>query len=310
MSKFLIVVDFSYWLYHTIFGAQSVFEKKYKDEASQWIKPLEEVDENNVPNLLNCENFKKVLKNQVMKRCETIDWLAKQNCQDIIDTVDKVDIVFAIDDSVKKSFRKVLYPEYKAQRVLKKSQYQVPPIKDYILNVLFPELKLAEKYGYKMIKIEGAEGDDIIACLLNNFKDRYEGCLLIASDHDFLQIDGILQIDMMGRKHERKIGGEILNAKDFLLSKILLGDNADNINKVFNRVGEKKVLKLINDKETLKQMLKDNVDSLKQYDLNRKLISFEYIPKELNDKIVLKLNENLYSNDIINNDIDLSLFML
>ena len=72
-NNILIICDFSYWTYYTLFGAVAKFQKKYPQEAAYWIKPAEEVDQQNLPNLLNCDNFKKVLKRYVMKRLETID---------------------------------------------------------------------------------------------------------------------------------------------------------------------------------------------------------------------------------------------
>ena len=60
-----------------------------------------------------------------MKRLETIEWIAKENFQDELDMVSGIDIIFALDDRVSYSFRKKLYPEYKAQRALVKRSYQL-----------------------------------------------------------------------------------------------------------------------------------------------------------------------------------------
>jgi len=75
-----------------------------------------------------------------MKRLESINWVLKNNFQNEIDMADKIDVILALDDKLKRNFRLDLYPEYKAQRTLVKRQYQVQPIKDYIVNVLFAEL--------------------------------------------------------------------------------------------------------------------------------------------------------------------------
>ena len=310
MNKFLILVDCSYWMYHTIFGAIDTFKKEHEAESSYWLKPIEETDQDNLPNLLNCDTFKKVLYNQVMKRCETIDWLAKQNCQDVIDSVDKIDIVFAVDDKTSKSFRKKLYPAYKAQRELIKRQFKMFPIHDYILNVIFKDLKLIEKYRYKFVKVPNAEGDDVIACLLKNYKKDYVECLLIASDKDFLQIDGIKQVDLMGRIPDRKIANENLTASEFLLAKILLGDKSDNISNVFNRVGPKRVIPYIKDRTLLKEALQRDPLAAQQFKLNKQIISFNEIPKDLHDKIVEQINEQIYRNEILNDSTDLSLWMM
>ena len=58
MTKFLILVDCSYWMYHTIYGAITTFQNDYPTEASHWLKPIEETDQDNLPDLLNCDLFK------------------------------------------------------------------------------------------------------------------------------------------------------------------------------------------------------------------------------------------------------------
>ena len=143
-NKILTVVDTSYFCYYIIFGAVNEFVKRYSDDAKHWIKPAEEVDQQNLPNLLNCDSFRRVLKKMTMRRCEVIDWVMRQNFQDDIDAADRIDIIFAMDDRVSNSFRKRLYPDYKAQRALTPKQFQIQPIKDYIINVIFKDLNVEE----------------------------------------------------------------------------------------------------------------------------------------------------------------------
>lgn len=309
-NKVLICVDTSYALYFIIFGAVAEFQKKQPELASTWIKPPEECDQSNLPDLLNCEEFKKILKRFVMKRIETIDWIAKENFQNEIDIASGIDIVLAMDDRVSYSFRKRLYPEYKAQRALVKRSYKIQTIKDYIINVLFKELEVEEKHGFKLVKVEGAEGDDVIATTLMNFKDKYLASMLIASDHDFLQLDGVRIFDLFGREAKRDLGGEEVSANDYLLGKILMGDKSDNIKQVFKKCGPKTALKLTKDKAALKNLLTENQDAASRYLLNKKIISFREIPEELSKHIVEKVNAALYENEVMNDQtIDLRDFM-
>ena len=309
-NKFLCVIDGSYFGYFVLFGACSEFQKKEPALASTWIKPPEECDQNNLPNLLNCEEFKRILKQFTMKRIETIDWIARENFQDELDIAAGIDYIFAMDDRVSYSFRKKLYPEYKAQRALVKRSYQLQPIKDYITNVIFKDLEVEEKYGYHLVKVEGAEGDDVIATTLLNFKDNYLASMLVASDHDFLQIDGVREFDLFGKEAKRDLGGEIVNADDYLLGKILMGDKSDNIKQVFPKCGPKTALKWTKDKTTLKTVLKESQDAASRYLLNKKIISFKEMPSELSSAILEKINVALYSNEQVNDaTIDLRDFM-
>lgn len=308
-NNILIVVDASYFLYYTIFGAVAQFQRKYAQEAAIWIKDPSEVDQKNLPNLLNCDTFKKVLKQYVMKRLETIDWLTKTNHQAELDVANRIDIVFAMDDHLTNNFRKNLYTEYKAQRVLAPKSYNIYAIKNYIVDVLFKELEVEEKYDYHMISVEGAEGDDVIACICRNLAKDYMLTILYASDHDFVQLENVKQYNLFGQPVECKIADVEVTPKEYLLGKILLGDGADNITKVFAGVGPKKVLKLIKDKELLKERLKKDQAAAKRYLLNKKLISFDEIPKDLEKHIVEVANQKLYENEVINSGIDFRDFM-
>lgn len=186
IDKFLIVVDGSYYSYCCLFASVKTFTENYPEDATYWIKPVDECDQKNLPNILNCDNYKKCLKQQVMWKLENIDSIAKSNFQAEIDCCSAIDVVFAMDDKLSNSFRKELYPEYKAHRALVKRQFQLQPIKDYIVDVIFKELDIEHERGYHLVKVNGAEGDDVIATTLMKLKDNYVGMMLIASDHDFL----------------------------------------------------------------------------------------------------------------------------
>ena len=308
-NNILVICDLSYVLYFIVYGSVSFFQKKYPQEAAYWIKPAEEVDQKNLPNLLNCENFKKVLKRYVMKRLETIDQLTKANYQDEIDSADRIDIVFAIDDTLTKNFRKDLYVEYKATRTISPKSYNIYAIKKYITDVIFKELELEKNYDYHMLMVEGAEADDVIACVCKNLAKDYKRTILYASDKDFLQLEGIDQYNLFGQKVEPKLGDKLITPKEYLKCKILLGDGSDNIAKVFSGVGPKKALKLVNDPEALKKKLLEDQNARKQFALNKKLISFDEIPKELEKHIVEKASQLLYENEVINKHVDFKDFM-
>lgn len=185
-KKFLIVIDGSYFDYVNLFASVKTFTDRYPEDAAVWIKPADECDQKNLPNLLNCDNYKKCLKQQVMWKLESVEDVAKTNFQQEMDECDSIDIVFAMDDKLSNSFRKALYPEYKAHRALVKRQFQLQPIKDYIVDVIFKELDVEHQYGYHLVKVDGAEGDDVIATTILRLRDNYAGMFLIASDHDFL----------------------------------------------------------------------------------------------------------------------------
>lgn len=308
--KFLIVVDNSYLTYFCIFGSTNEFEKRYPIVAAEWLKPVEECDQDNLPDLMCCAEYRKVLRQYVMNKLQALEGIAKTNFGDEIDSCEQIDIIFACDDKLKRNFRLDLYPSYKANRLIVKRSYRLDTIKDYIKNVLYKELKLEEDHGYKFITVEGAEGDDVIATVMKYFAKDYIGSILISSDRDFLQLDNVREFDLFGKEAERKLGGEIVSADDFLLGKILMGDKSDNISQVFLRCGPKTALSLVKNKDELKKKLVESSVANEKYQLNKKIIAFSETPKELTESIKKTINEVLYSEDILNPASDLKSFMI
>lgn len=308
--KFLIVVDNSYLTYFCIFGCTNEFEKRYPSVAAEWIKPVEECDQDNLPDLISCGEYRKVLRSYVMNKLQSLEGIARANFGDEIDSCDQVDVVFACDDKLKRNFRLDLYPQYKANRLAVKRSYRLDTIKDYVRNVLYKELRLEEDRGYRFVTVEGAEGDDVIAAVMNHFVKDYVGSVLISSDRDFLQIDGVREFDLFGKEAERKLGGEAVSADDFLLGKILMGDKSDNISQVFLRCGPKTALSLVKDRDGLKKKLTESADAAAKYELNKKIIAFSETPPELVDRIKRAVGEALYSEDVLNPASDLKNFMM
>lgn len=309
-NKILVCIDGSYFMYYCLFGAVNRFMTKYKEEASMLIKPSEETDQTNLPSLLISNNFKKELKDSVIKRCEFIDFILKKNFQDEIDQCVNIDIIFALDDSLNNSFRKVSYPDYKAQRKLIKRSYSTTDLRQYILNVIFPELDVNKQFGYCTVKVDGAEGDDVIACTLTGL-DGYFLKVLFASDKDFLQLENVKQFDLRGKEvlPEIKLKNEtvLLSNSDFLLMKILMGDAADNIPSIAERFGTVKSYNMVNNKEHLKTFLKENKSAAQRFIINKNLIDFRTIPDELRQTVVKALTTELSKKPVKFENIDLTL---
>ena len=88
-----------------------------------------------------------------------------------------------------------------------------------------------------------------------------------------------------------------------------MGDKSDNIQQVFTKCGPKTALKLVKDKDELRKRLNESQDASKQFLLNKKIISFKEIPKELTDAIIEKVNIEVYDRRAKNAGTSLSDFM-
>lgn len=292
----LVVVDFSAWTYMTIFNAVNSWQSRYRLEASAMLKDPEETDQENLPNLLVSEHFKKELKNSVMKKLHSLDWILKNNCQDVLDSADNIVTVFAEDDFVSRNFRRKLYPEYKGTRNVGKKAWNYSAVRDYVQNSIFPELDLDAKNGYSRIRVEGAEADDVIAVLMKDSRKKWLAKILISSDHDFCQIEGIRQYSIFGEEvipWADKNKGIKMSPSELKFVKICSGDGSDNIPQILPRMGVKTALKYYRDKAKLKEILRENESAAKQFLLNRQLVDFDLIPEELQKKILEEADKKL-----------------
>ncbi len=172
-------------------------------------------------------------------------------------------IAFAIDSE--HSFRKELYKDYKANRK------EAP---DALKLQLPIAIDLIEKMGFKMIKMDGFESDDIIASLAKKASQKGIKVKIISSDKDMYQLlDENISIYDPSKKKEitkkecfEKFGVYPQNFIDF---QALVGDSSDNIPGV-KGVGVKTAAKLINEYKTLENIY-SNIDNIKGA-LQKKLI--------------------------------------
>ena len=295
INRVLIVADASNFEYVVVHSAVSKWYKDHKDDDALCLKSPLETDQENLPNILTIDSFKRVLHKETQSRLESINWIAKSNHQLDLDCADGIDIIFTEDSKLSGNFRKKLYPQYKAHRSLVLHNFNIPVVKEYIQDVIFKELDIENKFGYKIIKVENCESDDIIAVLMDYYKN-YACRILISNDKDFLQLEGVNQYDMWGKKVQFKLKNHddfTLQPMEFLYWKIIRGDLSDNIKNVFPKFGDVKSYNLVKDRQKLKQMLTESQEAAERFMMNKKLIDFREIPTEIREKILTVIKEKM-----------------
>ena len=90
---------------------------------------------------------------------------------------------------------------------------------------------------------------------------------------------------------------EDISASDFLLWKIILGDKSDNIPNIKERIGNKSAWKLLQDKESLRNLLKDDINIAKAFKRNKKLISLSEIPESVENLIMEDLKYEIFKEE-------------
>lgn len=297
VKKVLLLVDGSFISFVVNFRAFKVWSEQYQGMDTCIIRPPDETDQDNLPDIVNESKwFKKCLYNAAIDKLNGIANIIENSTGLLYPNSTLVDTIIAKDSRLSKSFRYALYPEYKLTRKIqkaKRNQYQIGPVFDELYANIFPSI-----FGEHTIQlsVDGAEGDDIIASIARSQKigDDYERIILISSDRDFLQLQidrPVTQYDAKGEMVVPKIkrGDEIINItpQQALMVKIISGDSSDNIKPIKPKIGEIRALKYITEKtDEFKKMLKEEPEVAQKMALNSKLIDFRNIPPELSQKVV------------------------
>ncbi len=170
---------------------------------------------------------------------------------------EKPDRVAVIFDAKGPTFRKELYPEYKANRSAMPEDLvpQIPVIKAVVQAFNLPALELP-----------GYEADDIIATLAKRYADQGLDITVVTGDKDLMQIVGerVRLLDTM----KKKVSGraEVIERFGVPPEQVLeilglAGDSSDNIPGVPG-IGEKTARSLIQEFGTIENLL-TNVDQVK-----------------------------------------------
>ena len=207
--------------------------------------------------------------------------------------LDRKHVYFCLDCKRDKIWRMSYLPEYKVSRKTAKKEFSWKGIFGYALDVLLPNL--SETLGCKLIKVDCAEGDDIIGvCVKNSDRDN----LIIASDNDLVQladdktkIFNLLNEEITTESATKKYNlKEALSKSELLKLKIIVGDGGDEIPGIIPRVGPKTAFKMIKDPVFFKEKIQSHPEAIKNFKRNALLTDLTNIPKEISTEIMEKFN--------------------
>ena len=186
------------------------------------------------------------------------------------------------------TWRRDVFPYYKRNR--KESR----AASGYDWNHIFETLnkiksEINEHFPYKVVHLDRAEADDIIAVLAKQWTTD-EQVLILSGDKDFMQLqkyDNVKQYSPVQKKYLR-----VGNPQDFLFEHIVRGDTSDGIPNCLSKdstfvSGDRQTP--ITKKRLTEWMQKGKVDYKNGdvgFDRNQRLIDFDYIPEDLAKDIV------------------------
>ena len=128
-------------------------------------------------------------------------------------------------------WRRDIFPHYKASRKKMREQSGIDwhTIFD-TMNTVREELE--ENFPYKVIRVDGAEADDIIATMCHVHgdllvKEDTQKILILSSDKDFMQLQKYSNVDQYSPSQDKFIRTN--NPERFKREHILMGDRSDGI---------------------------------------------------------------------------------
>jgi 5'-3' exonuclease len=209
------------------------------------------------------------------------------------------EIVIACDS--KKYWRRDIFPFYKAHRKTdrEKSAFDWHLIFE-TLNKIREELK--ENFPYKVLEVEGAEADDIIAVLSARMSPS-EDILILSSDKDFVQLQKYSNVSQYSPILKRFVKTD--NPQDYIKEHIIRGDRGDGIPNFLSPdntfvVGERQ--KVINKKKLAEWINGDpslfctTDNMLRGYKRNQMLVDLDFVPENIKEQIVESFNNTKPAN--------------
>jgi len=182
----------------------------------------------------------------------------------------------------RKSWRKELFPNYKASR--KKTRSAAPVDWENLyecLNQLKEELM--EWFPYQVLEVEKAEADDIIAVLVGLANER---TLILSSDKDFVQLHAF-NVRQYSPIQKKFVEGD---AKWSLHEKLIKGDVGDGVPNIMSDdnvfIDEGRRQKPITKKKIdawfeLDPDMYCDAEMLRNYNRNKQLIDLNEVPKSI-----------------------------
>lgn len=248
----IVIIDSSYYNFYRFFATISWYnhspERKEEASGKSWIEN---------------ETFMKTFEKMWFENIKKIT--KKFN-------VKESDIIFARDGT--DVWRYGVYPQYKATRICPPSTDPNSP--SHVFKYINENFH--KRLGAPVLRVDRAEGDDIAAVATQYIRTVFpdKKVIIITGDHDFLQL-GDFNVEIYQLKGWKKINTDDPHLS--LMTKILAGDPSDNIPSIYKGCGKKTAQRLAKNPAELEKVLQKY--GRDQYDINRRLVDFAYIPDDI-----------------------------
>lgn len=206
------------------------------------------------------------------------------------------EMVIACDD--KNYWRRQLFPYYKANRKKTREASEINWTHVYdIFNRVKQEIK--DNFPYRVIQVESAEADDVIASLVMEFGveiiNSGQQILILSGDKDFVQLQTFGNVKQYDPVRKKWIAHN--NPTGYLYEHVLKGDVGDGIPNVLSDDDT-----FVTDKRQ-KPMTQKKIDELtlttfdgnhplwRNWSRNSQLVNLQFVPANIREQVLNKYKE-------------------
>lgn len=198
----------------------------------------------------------------------------------------------------KNSWRKEIYPYYKANRRKSREESELDWNELFrIINMIREELK--EYFPYKVIQIDHCEADDIIGTIVHEYGTELnigsEPILILSGDKDYIQLHTYANVKQFDPVRKRWIRNA--DPAKYLVEHVLKGDTGDGVPNILSpdnclAVGERQKPMTSKRLEMYSKGTDEmDAETIRRYHRNRTVIDLSEVPEKYKDQIIAEFNQ-------------------
>jgi len=204
-------------------------------------------------------------------------------------------MVIACDSS---TWRRQYFPNYKFKRRESRDKDEVEKANwEEIFRIISKvREEIEENLPYRVVKVDGAEADDIIGTLAMETQEfgKHDDVMIVSADKDFVQLQKYKNVRQYSPMQKKFVTEK--NPNTYLFEHVLKGDSGDGVPNVLSGdnvfaegirqtpVTRKKLDYWAENAQNLESVMGSEI--YRNYMRNKKLIDLEEIPEELRTEII------------------------
>jgi|TARA_R110002073_G_scaffold246845_2_gene409609 hypothetical protein len=211
------------------------------------------------------------------------------------------ELVICCDD--RNYWRKKLFPYYKANRKTTRQQSELDWSMIFgVLNQIREDLR--NIFPYKVIQVDTAEADDIIATIVHEHgtvltQTNQDKILILSGDKDFIQLHTYGNVSQYDPVRKRFIKND--DPQHYLKEHIARGDRGDGVPNILSQDdcfinGRQKPLrtKFLNTvtSKTFEEIENGDDDYKTNWNRNRRMVDLSLVPQDIQDQVLEDFSED------------------